>query len=112
MAFDRSPSAIGNGHSGGVVSRPLSRPAMQGLATTKGIRMLQAATFDVKARASAALSQSPIQSLRELRVDRVGKTLTLSGRVETFYYKQLAQELVRAIAGDCHCDVVNSVDVW
>lgn len=74
--------------------------------------MLQAATLDVKSRARAALSQSPIQTLRELRVDRVGKTLTLSGRVETFYHKQLAQELVRAIAEDCHCDVVNSVDVW
>jgi len=78
----------------------------------KDRRMLQAATLDVKSRARAALSQSPIQTLRELRVDRVGKTLTLSGRVETFYHKQLAQELVRAIAEDCHCDVVNSVDVW
>ncbi len=73
--------------------------------------MLKPATLDVKSRALAALEQSPIHSLRELAVEQEGETLLLSGRVDTFYHKQLAQELVRAIAEDCSCDVVNSVDV-
>ena len=73
--------------------------------------MLKPALIDMKARAAAALEQSPIHALRELRVEQQGETLTLCGRVETFYHKQLAQELVRAIAEDGRCDVVNSVDV-
>ena len=73
--------------------------------------MLKTALADMKARAEAALEESPIHTLRELVVEQQGETLTLSGRVETYYHKQLAQELVRAIADDCQCDVINSVDV-
>ncbi|MCA9270632.1 MAG: hypothetical protein KDA41_19255 [Planctomycetales bacterium] len=67
--------------------------------------------MDVKARAQEALQQSPIQTLRELCVERDGAVLKLCGRVETFYHKQLAQELLRPIADDCHVDVVNEVSV-
>ncbi len=73
--------------------------------------MLKPATLDVKARAEAALAQSPILALRELAVRQDGEALLLSGQVDSFYHKQLAQELIRAIADDCRCDVVNSVDV-
>lgn len=73
--------------------------------------MITAATTDVRARAQAALAESPIHPLRELLVDKDGATLTLSGCVDTFYHKQLAQELVRAIADDCKCEVVNAVSV-
>jgi len=73
--------------------------------------MLKPATLDVKARAEAALAESPIPTLRGLDVRTDGETLLLSGKVDTFYHKQLAQELIRAIADDCRCDVVNTVDV-
>ena len=66
-------------------------------------------TTDVEQRAQVALSESPIYDLRHLHVDREGNTLLLSGRVATFYHKQLAQEVVRAVAGGLH--VVNSIDV-
>jgi hypothetical protein len=54
--------------------------------------------LDPCARAKAALAQSPIWVLREIRVEQVGDTLLLQGRVDTFYHKQLAQELVRMVA--------------
>ncbi len=44
-----------------------------------------------------ALAQSPIQSHRKIRVEQAGDTLYLHGSVESFYYKQLAQEVVRNI---------------
>jgi hypothetical protein len=73
--------------------------------------MLMPATLDPQARAQAALADSPIYALRELRVERDGATLTLLGSVETFYYKQMAQELLKAIAADCNCELVNAVAV-
>ena len=74
---------------------------------TKGTE--EPVTMDVESRARSALMASPIYALRQLNVERSGGTLLLSGRVETFYYKQMAQEAVRTV-----CDglqVVNSVDV-
>jgi osmotically-inducible protein OsmY len=59
--------------------------------------------------AQEALHASPIFALRDLRVRQVGQSLLLSGRVSSFYHKQLAQEVVRAVAG--MCEVVNSIDV-
>jgi len=64
---------------------------------------------DVVTQAQAALVSSPIQALRELRVQRDGDRLLISGRVDSFYHKQLAQEVVRAIAKGLQ--VVNAVDV-
>jgi hypothetical protein len=60
-------------------------------------------------RAQRALLNSPIHALRELRVEQVDDALVLSGCVQTFYHKQLAQELVRTVADEC--ELVNSVDV-
>ena len=59
--------------------------------------------------AQLALSKSPIFALREITVGSEGDHLVLSGRVSTFYYKQLAQEAVRAVLDDVH--VVNCIDV-
>ena len=73
--------------------------------------MLKPALLDVKSRAESALGESPIHSLRGVTVEQEGKTLTLCGQVDSFYQKQLAQELVRAIADDCQCAVVNSLNV-
>ncbi len=60
-------------------------------------------------RAQRALTSSPIFDLRRLRVDQVDERLLISGRVNSFYHKQLAQELVRAVAAGM--SVVNSIDV-
>ena len=55
---------------------------------------------DVESAAQGALSNSPIFALREITVTGQDDHLTLSGRVSTFYYKQLAQEAVRAVVHD------------
>lgn len=64
---------------------------------------------DVEIRAQVALATNPIFALRELRVERDGEALLISGRVSTFYYKQLAQEVVRTVARGVV--VVNSIQV-
>lgn len=64
---------------------------------------------DVQSRAQTALAASPIFALRELNVDRSGDALFLTGQVDSFYHKQLAQEVVRTVAGGCR--VVNAVEV-
>ncbi|MBM3999773.1 MAG: BON domain-containing protein [Planctomycetes bacterium] len=64
------------------------------------------ATLD---RAREALAASPIQPLRELRVERHDDRLLVTGRVDSFYLKQLAQEIVRTVAEGLH--VVNEIDV-
>jgi osmotically-inducible protein OsmY len=60
--------------------------------------MATALEIDVCSRARSALSQSPIYVLREITVQQSGDSLLLEGRVDTFYHKQLAQEVVRAVA--------------
>ena len=64
---------------------------------------------DVEIRAQVALATNSIFALRELRVERDGEVLIISGRVASFYYKQLAQEVVRAVARGV--TVENSIDV-
>ena len=56
-----------------------------------------------------ALAQSPIQSHRKIRVEQAGNTLYLHGCVESFYYKQLAQEVVRTVCRGAQ--VSNELDV-
>lgn len=53
-------------------------------------------TVDALVEARAALSRSNIYVLRKLSVERESDGLVLRGSVESFYHKQLAQELVRA----------------
>ncbi len=64
---------------------------------------------DVVAQAQSALASSPIQALRDLHVASDGERLLISGRVDSFYHKQMAQEVVRAIAKGWQ--VVNGVNV-
>jgi hypothetical protein len=59
--------------------------------------------------AKSALEESPVFALRNLGVEQVGDNLILSGTVSTFYYKQLAQEVIRSVANGL--GVVNDVDV-
>lgn len=71
--------------------------------------MIQSTVEDVEQRAQNALATSPIYLLRQLDVEQVEDRLYLSGRVDTYYHKQLAQEVVRAVSGDVQ--VVNSINV-
>jgi hypothetical protein len=64
---------------------------------------------DAQSRVQTALAASPIFALRELRVERRDSSLRLCGLVASFYHKQLAQEVVRSLAGDL--EVINSVAV-
>jgi hypothetical protein len=60
-------------------------------------------------RAQQALDTSPVYALRDLRVEQQGACLLISGMVTSFYHKQLAQEVVRAVAEGC--EVINSIRV-
>ena len=64
---------------------------------------------EVWPRAQAALANSPFFELRELLVEARDGTLLISGRVSSFYHKQLAQEVVRSVCSDA--EVVNSISV-
>ena len=59
--------------------------------------------------AATALQQSPISALHSLEVTEEGDVLILSGKVGSYYYKQLAQETVISIAGKR--EVVNNIRV-
>ena len=61
------------------------------------------------AQAKAALASSRIFDLRCLDVEQDGDSVVLRGCVNSFYHKQLAQELVRvALDGT---EVVNAISV-
>jgi hypothetical protein len=64
---------------------------------------------DVASQAKAALSKSRIFDLRRLSVDQDGDYVVLRGRVDSFYHKQLAQELVRAAVEGI--EVLNAISV-
>ena len=46
--------------------------------------------------ARVALDRSPIYELHRLQVEQVGDLLVVTGHVESYYHKQLAQEAIRA----------------
>ena len=62
-----------------------------------------------EARARRALEASSFPALRGLRVEMDGEQLVLRGRLASFYFKQVAQEVVRNAARDAV--VVNEIDV-
>jgi len=64
---------------------------------------------EIQCLAQSALAASSVHALRELIVEENDEGLLISGQVTSFYHKQLAQELVRAIAG--RTSLVNSVRV-
>ena len=64
---------------------------------------------DLASRAKAVLGRSRIFDLRCLDVDQDADCVVLRGSVDSFYHKQLAQELVKM-----HIDgveVINEIDV-
>ena len=60
-------------------------------------------------RAQEALDSSPISTLRDLRVEATTDSLIISGKVSSFYEKQMAQEAIRAVCKDIQLQ--NTVDV-
>ncbi len=59
--------------------------------------------------AVSALRQSPISALHSLEVTEAGDTIILSGKVGSYYFKQLAQETVISVAGAR--EIVNNIRV-
>jgi hypothetical protein len=51
------------------------------------------------ASAESTLAQSPVPSLRTLRVTESATEVVITGSVSTYYHKQLAQEAVRPLLG-------------
>ncbi|MBI2824924.1 MAG: BON domain-containing protein [Planctomycetia bacterium] len=70
----------------------------------------QRALSDVRPLAQSALADSPIFDLRDLTVEETDDALLLRGSVSSFYHKQMAQEVVKAVAGR-EVEVVNTVSV-
>ncbi|QDS91483.1 hypothetical protein FF011L_02130 [Roseimaritima multifibrata] len=62
---------------------------------------------DTESEAQALLDNSPINELRDLRIECDQESLLISGRVCCFYHKQVAQETIRNVADGLR--VVNSV---
>ncbi len=71
--------------------------------------MTRAIATEVLEKAQAALVASPIYLLRQIQVEQIEDVLILSGQVDTYYHKQLAQEVVRAVVHDI--EVINAIDV-
>jgi len=63
----------------------------------------------VLSQAREALHNSPISSIRDLEVEVLEDALVISGKVRSFYEKQMAQEAIRAVCDDLQ--LRNSVDV-
>lgn len=65
--------------------------------------MISSSMKDIRSRVATALAASSNPRLRFIQVELDEdheNTVCLSGRVSTFYQKQLAQELVRSIDSD------------
>ena len=60
-------------------------------------------------QARIALAASPVYAMRQLQIERVGESVVITGRVPSFYQKQMAQEIVRRAVEEC--ELVNSIDV-
>ena len=84
--------------------------ASQAKAVLDLVRPAQAVPQDhLASQAKAVLGRSRIFDLRSLDVEQEADCVVLRGSVDSFYHKQLAQELVRtALDG---ADVINAIRV-
>ena len=71
--------------------------------------MIESAYCDITGRMKILLEKSPIAEVRRIHVQREGNRVMLSGRVRTYYAKQMAQETVRQAGNGLH--IINKVDV-
>lgn len=70
----------------------------------------EAATWDARVRMlRTLLEQHPLHALRSVRCDVLFGRIELSGRVGSYYLKQMAQESIRGACVDLQ--IVNRVDV-
>lgn len=74
-----------------------------------GALMIDSGSRDITGRIKLLLAESPIAEVRRIQVEQDGDRVMLSGRVRTFYAKQMAQETIRRATGGLH--IVNSVAV-
>lgn len=87
-----------------------SRGAAEPAGTTAlGSLAGETSSCDRLADAREALAHSSVVELRDLLIDQEGERLTITGSVQCFYHKQLAQETVRPHAGEMR--MVNQVRV-
>jgi hypothetical protein len=70
---------------------------------------MSSATVTVQGRAVLALRQSSHPALRYLRVEETDQSIIISGRVASYYLKQLAQEAIMPVRGSL--SLVNHVTV-
>ncbi len=66
-------------------------------------------TATVQGQAVQALKQSSHPALRYLRVEQTDGTIVISGKVTSYYLKQLAQETIMPVRGSLA--LVNQVTV-
>jgi hypothetical protein len=64
---------------------------------------------DLQRRAQSLLATSPFYELRDLHVEQRDQSLLISGKVRSFYHKQLAQEVLRLVCEQI--EVHNAIDV-
>lgn len=64
----------------------------------------------VVTQAAHALRRSSHPALRHLRVEETDASLIISGKVTSYYLKQLAQETIMPVRGSLQ--LVNKVDVY
>lgn len=60
-------------------------------------------------QAELALRQSPIPALRKLSVEETASEIVISGRVPTYYLKQMAQETIMPVLD--RRELLNHVEV-
>jgi len=71
--------------------------------------MAQAICIDVAALARTVLGRSKIFDIRALDVDQEADSVVLRGNVDSFYHKQLAQEMIKtSLEG---VEVINEIRV-
>ncbi|HEY2414631.1 MAG TPA: BON domain-containing protein [Pirellulaceae bacterium] len=71
--------------------------------------MAQAICIDVVALARTVLGRSKIFDIRALDVDQAADSVVLRGSVDSFYHKQLAQEMIKtSLEG---VEVINEIRV-
>ncbi len=58
----------------------------------------------ILAEAQRALAECTFHDIRSLEVEQVGDRLILHGKVSSYYHKQQAQEVIRAVARDLVVD--------
>ena len=63
----------------------------------------------LKEKIGNLFDKNPYHELRNVRFETLGKTITLIGNVNSFFLKQLAQEMIRRETGDRK--IINSITV-